>query len=131
MAFADRGQAANAGTHSDVDELPLMSPGLFSHALCKIGFYCIDYLTATSDEEQAFPNRCVSVDPKLQEDDFGADWRTDLAAAVCGKRTAALERKRVRSRTMNQDHLASYGMTRDPWFDTLDRLSRWDEVARK
>ncbi|KAF9337865.1 hypothetical protein BGZ91_009201, partial [Linnemannia elongata] len=101
-----------------------------------------------------------------------SDWRTGLAAAVCGKRTAALERKRVLSRTMSQDEFFSSssenGMDmsplapltaaniatvtavvesnnsttndeevnptdrprkRDPWFEALDRLARWDEVA--
>lgn len=99
-----------------------------------------------------------------------SDWRTGLAAAVCGKRTAALERKRVLSRTMSQDELFSSGngmaptalapltavniasvtvvesknsatnnensadptdrrRKRDPWFEALDRLARWDEVA--
>lgn len=122
---------------SDIDEaLPLVNPGRLSHALCKIGFDCIDYLTASTDDERPLPSRSPSLDPNgrstvLREDELGADWRTGLAAAVCGKRTAALERKRVRSRTMSQDHLASYGATKDPWFETLDRLSRWDEVANR
>jgi len=131
LASATREQVVDA----DADEaLPLVNPGRLSHALCKIGFDCIDYFTASTDDERPLPNRSLSLDPygrstMLREDEPGADWRTGLAAAVCGKRTAALERKRVRSRTMSQDHLASYGATRDPWFETLDRLSRWDEVA--
>ncbi|KAF9919600.1 hypothetical protein FBU30_010779 [Linnemannia zychae] len=91
-----------------------------------------------------------------------SDWRTGLAAAVCGKRTAALERKRALSRTMSQEEfLSGQGSSpssstlapltaaniaamsssnnsatlpdrqrkRDQWFETFDRLARWDEVA--
>ncbi|KAG0043288.1 hypothetical protein BGZ83_011631 [Gryganskiella cystojenkinii] len=132
----------------DDETLPIMSPGRISHALCKIGFDCIDYFTATTDdaldaamEKQKRPrpshrSNVSSLDPYirstgLRDDELNQDWQTGLAAAVGGKRTAALERKRARSRTMSVDQLSSYGSTRDPWFETLDRLSRWDEIVRK
>ncbi|KAI1313807.1 hypothetical protein EDD11_002514 [Mortierella claussenii] len=120
-----------------------LSPGSISHALCKIGFDCIDYFTATQDDAvpesprpSSSPNNTSSNGPqytsRMLEDLNEADWRTDLAAAVCGKRTAALERKRVLSRTMSQEDVVNATTTAangDPWFETLDRLARWDEVA--
>ncbi|KAF9135754.1 hypothetical protein BGW39_000624 [Mortierella sp. 14UC] len=189
-----------------------LSPASLSHALCKIGFDCIDYFTATQlddddDEDDtvdaagrtkqrqpqtptssptAETTYSVYTNPMLDEL-TDSDWRTGLAAAVCGKRTAALERKRVLSRTMSQEFLSAGGVSggvkalssssssssiapltaaniataavefessgtnntdtngvisneeegnsadrrrkRDPWFEALDRLARWDEVA--
>ncbi|KAF9906033.1 hypothetical protein EC991_001115 [Linnemannia zychae] len=183
-----------------------LSPASLSHALCKFGFDCIDYFTATQlddddddnhtttpaasaagpQNQQPQPptsstNPSVYTNPMLDEL-TDSNWRTGLAAAVCGKRTAALERKRALSRTMSQDEFMSAGgggasaktsfsiapltaadiatatvqfessrtkntdtsgvivneeegnstdrrRKRDPWFEALDRLARWDEVA--
>ncbi|KAG0277695.1 hypothetical protein BGZ95_005508 [Linnemannia exigua] len=171
-----------------------LSPASLSHALCKIGFDCIDYFTATQldDDDDDYNNTSAAsrkhkpqtptsspaggatypptyTNPMLDEL-TESDWRTGLAAAVCGKRTAALERKRALSRTMSQDEFLSGGANtmsppiapltasniaaasavessrtidtndvegnttdhrrkRDPWFEALDRLARWDEVA--
>ncbi|KAF9357066.1 hypothetical protein BGX34_009615 [Mortierella sp. NVP85] len=125
------------------DEILLapMSPGSISHALCKIGFDCIDYFTATQDDlaeppkpspnSASRPTDSLHYTSPLLEDLTEKDWKTGLAAAVCGKRTAALERKRALSRSTSQVDVtagtASVGSS--PWFETLDRLSRWDEVA--
>ncbi|KAG0239047.1 hypothetical protein B0O80DRAFT_448433 [Mortierella sp. GBAus27b] len=125
------------------DEIVLapMSPGSISHALCKFGFDCIDYFTATQDDlsEPPKPSSNSASRPTdgfgytspLLEDLTDRDWKTGLAAAVCGKRTAALERKRALSRSSSQvDITAGAGsIGNSPWFETLDRLSRWDEVA--
>ncbi|KAF9964068.1 hypothetical protein BGZ70_006982 [Mortierella alpina] len=132
--------------------IALTSPAKLSHALCKIGFDCIDYFTATQDDLLSEPpqpslsrnsNRTNRQDtlytsPLLNELS-DSDWRTGLAAAVGGKRAAALERKRALSRTMSQEEVMAStaamtaptpsGPRSDPWFQTLDRLSRWDEVA--
>lgn len=132
--------------------IALTSPAKLSHALCKIGFDCIDYFTATQDDlvsepPQPSPSRnsdrnnrqeTLYTSPLLHELS-DSDWRTGLAAAVGGKRAAALERKRALSRTMSQEEVmastaaitvpTTYGPRSDPWFQTLDRLSRWDEVA--
>ncbi|KAF9359153.1 hypothetical protein BGX26_013006 [Mortierella sp. AD094] len=119
-----------------------LSPASISHALCKIGFDCIDYLTATQDElapeppraspnTNGTPNHPVYTSPML-EDLNDSDWRTGLAAAVCGKRTVALERKRALSRSTSQVDIMDTTATapnNDPWFEALDRLARWDEVA--
>ncbi|KAK3829503.1 MAG: hypothetical protein JOS17DRAFT_775851 [Linnemannia elongata] len=174
----------NNNTQDMASTLAPLSPATLSHALCKIGFDCIDYFTATqldddNDDDAKPPTPTPSpvasayppvyTSPMLDEL-TDADWRTGLAAAVCGKRTAALERKRVLSRTMSQDEFFSSenGMDmsplapltaaniatvsavvepntsttndeeanptdrrrkRDPWFEALDRLARWDEVA--
>ncbi|KAG0064389.1 hypothetical protein BGZ89_009136 [Linnemannia elongata] len=163
-----------------------LSPATLSHALCKFGFDCIDYFTATALDDDndddtkpptPTPSPAASAYPPVYTSPMldeltDSDWRTGLAAAVCGKRTAALERKRVLSRTMSQDEFFSSssenGMDmsplapltaaniatvtavvesnnsttndeevnptdrprkRDPWFEALDRLARWDEVA--
>ncbi|KAF8948598.1 hypothetical protein BGZ47_003862 [Haplosporangium gracile] len=169
-----------------------LSPASLSHALCKFGFDCIDYFTATQldndDDDDDTPTQKkpsipapspaaalsspVYTSPMLDEL-TDSDWRIGLAA-VYGKRTAALERKRVLSRTMSQEEFLSPGngmditplvpltsvniapvtaaaesnsnstndddgagsanptdrpRKRDPWFEALDRLARWDEVA--
>ncbi|KAF8933484.1 hypothetical protein EDD21DRAFT_379156 [Dissophora ornata] len=122
-----------------------LSPGNISHAFCKIGFDCIDYFTATQDDlaseppkPSASPNNTQNTaqDPaytsRMLEDLSDSDWRTGLAAAVCGKRTAALERKRALSRTLSQEDVVATTTTdtsKEHWFETLDRLARWDEVA--
>lgn len=163
-----------------------LSPATLSHALCKFGFDCIDYFTATQFDDDndddtkpptPTPSPAASANPPVYTNPMldeltDSDWRTGLAAAVCGKRTAALERKRALSRTMSQDEFSSLssgnGMDvsplaplaaaniatvtaavesnngiandeeanptdrprkRDPWFEALDRLARWDEVA--
>ncbi|CAO3563538.1 unnamed protein product [Mortierella alpina] len=133
--------------------IALTSPAKLSHALCKIGFDCIDYFTATQDDLISEPpqpslsrnnNRdsrqeTLYTSPLLNELS-DSDWRTGLAAAVGGKRAAALERKRALSRTMSQEEVmtstaaaisapTTSSSRSDPWFQTLDRLSRWDEVA--
>ncbi|KAF9947499.1 hypothetical protein BGZ72_010513 [Mortierella alpina] len=132
--------------------IALTSPAKLSHALCKIGFDCIDYFTATQDDlvsepPQPSPSRNTNGNSRqeplytspLLNELSDSDWRTGLAAAVGGKRAAALERKRALSRTMSQEEVmattaavtvpTTYGPRNDPWFQTLDRLSRWDEVA--
>ncbi|KAF9116108.1 hypothetical protein BGX27_004906, partial [Mortierella sp. AM989] len=119
-----------------------LSPASISHALCKIGFDCIDYLTATQDDFGPEPPRVspntnstsnypVYTSPLL-EDLNDSDWKTGLAAAVCGKRTAALERRRALSRSTSQVDIMDTMSTianNDPWFEAFDRLARWDEVA--
>ncbi|KAG0297015.1 hypothetical protein BGZ96_007899 [Linnemannia gamsii] len=160
-----------------------LSPASLSHALCNFGFDCIDYFIATQlddDDEDTkpptpTPSPAVAACPPVYTSPMldeltDSDWRTGLAAAVCGKRTAALERRRALSRTMSQDEFLSSGngmaptalapltaaniasvtdvesknsatndensanstdrrRKRDPWFEALDRLARWDEVA--
>ncbi|KAG0374910.1 hypothetical protein BGX24_009772 [Mortierella sp. AD032] len=176
-----------------------LSPASLSHALCKFGFDCIDYFTATQLDDDDDDNNTFAASRKhkpqtptsspsptagggggttyppvytnpMLDELTESDWRTGLAAAVCGKRTAALERKRVLSRTMSQDEFLPGGANtmsppiapltasniaaasaaessrntdandvegntadrrrkRDPWFEALDRLARWDEVA--
>ncbi|KAG0355840.1 hypothetical protein BGZ54_000943, partial [Gamsiella multidivaricata] len=137
---------SNFGNNSRDDDILLgpLSPGSISHALCKIGFDCIDYFTATQDDlttsEPSKPTpspnnnnnamKSLAYTSPVFEDLTEADWRTDLAAAVCGKRTAALERKRALSRTMSQEDVGDATVaaaSNDPWFQTLDRLARWDE----
>ncbi|KAG0034409.1 hypothetical protein BGZ81_004890 [Podila clonocystis] len=50
-----------------------------------------------------------------------------LSHALCSVGfNSALERKRVLSRSSSQE---AVNVNNDPWFATLDRLSRWDEVA--
>ncbi|KAF9317850.1 hypothetical protein BG003_000246 [Podila horticola] len=111
-----------------ISTAPMMSPASLSHALCSVGFNCIDYFTATKDDAEELSlassiNRLRTPQDGLDDSSLVAgDW----AAAVCGKRTAALERKRVLSRSSSQE---AVNVTNDPWFATLDRLSRWDEVA--
>ncbi|KAF9993514.1 hypothetical protein BGZ65_010934, partial [Modicella reniformis] len=130
----------NATSHfsnskSDEILLPPMSPGSISHALCKIGFDCIDYFTATQDDlatEPPKPSPNSASRPNdgytspLLEDLTDRDWRTGLAAVVGGKRAAALERKRALSRSSSQvDVTAATGVgSSSAWFETLDRLSR-------
>lgn len=114
-----------------ISTAPMTSPASLSHALCSVGFNCIDYFTATRDdtlEELPSAKKNARSTPTLEFDDsslVAGDW----AAAVCGKRTAALERKRVLSRSASQEEVANANTGVDPWFATLDRLSRWDEVA--
>ncbi|KAF9209509.1 hypothetical protein BGZ49_003623 [Haplosporangium sp. Z 27] len=128
-------------TANDINIEAPLSPASISHALCKIGFDCIDYITATQDELVPEPpkmssnsnntaSRPVYTSPML-EDLHDSDWRTGLAAAVCGKRTAALERRRALSRTSSQVDIMEVGVTtdNDPWFEAIERLARWDEVA--
>lgn len=125
----------NLALTSDEEKListaPMLSPASLSHALCSVGFNCIDYFTATRDdpmEELSSSTKIARSTPALEFDDsslVAGDW----AAAVCGKRTAALERKRVLSRSASQEEVANAITSVDPWFATLDRLSRWDEVA--
>ncbi|KAF9410690.1 hypothetical protein BGZ94_001565 [Podila epigama] len=109
--------------------VPMMSPGgSISHALCSVGFNCIDYLTSSKDDYfESSPSSLSAANEAniaTDQEDLSADW----AAAVCGKRTAALERKRVLSRSSNHsDNIDA--SNNDPWFAALDRLSRWDEVA--
>ncbi|KAF9438647.1 hypothetical protein BGZ76_006208 [Entomortierella beljakovae] len=116
-----------------------LSPGRISHAFCMIGFDCIDYLTATQEDSTPEPPKVSSNTNKtsdypvytspMLEDLNDSDY---FAAAVCGKRTAALERKRALSRTTSQVDVAdatSNTSNNDPWFQALDRLARWDEVA--
>ncbi|KAF9334896.1 hypothetical protein BG006_001301 [Podila minutissima] len=113
-----------------ISTAPTLSPASLSHALCSVGFNCIDYFTATKDDPEETSstlsiNRHRSTPAQDGFDDsslVAGDW----AAAVCGKRTAALERKRVLSRSSSQE---AVNVNNDPWFATLDRLSRWDEVA--
>ncbi|KAF9999512.1 hypothetical protein BGZ80_003323 [Entomortierella chlamydospora] len=132
----------DASVTNDIDIKTPLSPARISHALCKIGFDCIDYLTATQDELAPEPpraspntngthNRPVYTSPMLEDLD-DSDWRRGLAAAVCGKRTAALERKRALSRSTSQVDIMDITTTapnNGPWFEALDRLARWDEVA--
>ncbi|KAG0029293.1 hypothetical protein BGZ82_008036 [Podila clonocystis] len=112
-----------------ISTAPMMSPASLSHALCSVGFNCIDYFTATRDDpEELSSSSSINRHRTPAQDGFddsslvAGDW----AAAVCGKRTAALERKRVLSRSSSQE---AVNVNNDPWFATLDRLSRWDEVA--
>ncbi|KAF9106343.1 hypothetical protein BGX29_009760 [Mortierella sp. GBA35] len=166
-----------------VSTLAPTSPASLSHALCRFGFDCIDYFTSSHDNDDNDEGAVYGVTPTntpaanssatqeppvytspMLDELTESDWRTGLAAAVCGKRTAALERKRALSRTMSQDEflvetvasstadtttavgtittdstttvtdIATTNPTdrlrkRDPWFEALDRLARWDEVA--
>ncbi|KAF9155140.1 hypothetical protein BG015_010934 [Linnemannia schmuckeri] len=182
----------NNNSQDMASTLAPLSPASLSHALCKFGFDCIDYFTATqldNDDDDDTPTQkkpptpapspaAASYSPiytsPMLDELTDSDWRTGLAAAVCGKRTAALERKRVLSRTMSQEEILSpkngvdisplapltaaniasvttaaesnsnstndddgagsanptdRRRKRDPWFEALDRLARWDEVA--
>ncbi|KAG0346639.1 hypothetical protein BG004_001181 [Podila humilis] len=126
-----------SNSEEDISTAPMliMSPGRLSHALCSVGFNCIDYFTATQDDtantscdSEKKRDRLLSEEERLSSEAAAGDW----AAAVCGKRTAALERKRVLSRTSSLEAVNSLNGTQeeiDPWFAALDRLSRWDEVA--
>ncbi|KAF9583148.1 hypothetical protein BGW38_010141 [Lunasporangiospora selenospora] len=130
-----------APTAADIP-FAMLSPASLSHALCKFGFDCIDYFTATQEEELASeparrpssrlglngPNGQTDCLHSVLAQDLNTDWKMGLAAAVCGKRTAALERKRALSRSMSQEEILA-SVNGDPWFTALDRLSRWDEVA--
>ncbi|KAF9570644.1 hypothetical protein EC968_001531 [Mortierella alpina] len=116
----NNGINSNSGVNSKYSEIgiALTSPAKLSHALCKIGFDCIDYFTATQDDLISEPpqpslsrnsNRndrqeTLYTSPLLNELS-DSDWRTGLAAAVGGKRAAALERKRALSRTMSQEEV--------------------------
>ncbi|KAF9915706.1 hypothetical protein BX616_005586 [Lobosporangium transversale] len=136
--------STNLSSSKGIDSLlaPL-SPGSIPHTLCKIGFDCIDYFTSTQDDLESevpkptsSPNNPHMTGPaytsRMLECLNEADWRTDIAAAVCGKRTAALERKRALSRTTSQEDVMATSETfasDDPWLQTLDRLARWEEVA--
>ncbi|KAG0296580.1 hypothetical protein BGZ98_000890 [Dissophora globulifera] len=137
---SNNNNSSNNSNKGDDVLLGPLSPGVLSHALCKIGFDCIDYFTATQDDiapelprPSSTPNTYGrSYKSPMLEDLSESDWRTGLAAAVCGKRTAALERKRVLSRSMSQVDVvtpSAIASTNGPWFETLDRLARWDEVA--
>ncbi|GJJ70649.1 hypothetical protein EMPS_02999 [Entomortierella parvispora] len=160
------GRSSRNGNQDSVQLSTVMtSPqgGRLPHALCSLGFDCIDFITATGGPEEvaassstetamnsspsAYPRSlaqrssatdvgCVSsfhghpqleAESRIQEDLEKADIAESWAAAVCGKRTAALERKRLLSRTFSQGSIEP--ANHDPWFETLDRLSRWDEVA--
>ncbi|CAO3570775.1 unnamed protein product [Mortierella alpina] len=149
-------EASGSSEVADQVVLTPMSPGgSLSHAFCSLGFSAIDYFTASEDDQASADRSTTAVRSGPQEGSLmeethlsacsttsdqvmefnttiledqrspNADW----AAAVCGKRTAALERKRVLSRTLSQENGVSLNNQQDPWFETLDRLSRWDEVA--
>ncbi|KAG0253964.1 hypothetical protein DFQ27_007110 [Actinomortierella ambigua] len=100
-----------------------------ARAIAGWGFNCIDYFTRTRDDDLA--DEIDDTPSHSQFCDVAAiegtrvldDCRPDFAA-VCGKRSAALTRKRVLSRSQSQ-----VSMTDDPWLEAIDRLSRWDEVA--
>ncbi|KAI8606090.1 hypothetical protein EDD21DRAFT_361988, partial [Dissophora ornata] len=124
-----------------VDELQLepKSPGSrLSHTLCKLGFRCIDYFTPLDDEPEQRQSsshvssryQCHAVITPMdseQTSDMDAinqgDKTADWTAALCGHRTAVLERRRALSRSTSQENGIS-----DPWYEAMDRLSRWDEV---
>lgn len=162
-----RGWSRNNYTNREPEQLSeaMTSPqgGRLSHAICGLGFDCIDFITATRTPEPSAASSSVSAvdsdrlaqtrsltqrtstkevgddqgycalgqsieaESRIPEDLYEVKGVADWAAAVCGKRTAALERKRVLSRTYSQESIEQ--TNRDPWFETLDRLSRWDEVA--
>ncbi|KAG0045818.1 hypothetical protein BGZ83_008956 [Gryganskiella cystojenkinii] len=151
------GRIMGSDRHQEDSEQLSISPqgGRLPHAICALGFHCVDILTASGAQEESASSTPLNHSPnaflprttatgsvrdsnsrnpieeeansKIQEDVYEDKGNVDWAAAVCGKRTAALERKRVLSRTFSQESLEP--VNHDPWFETLDRLSRWDEVA--
>ncbi|KAG0306877.1 hypothetical protein BGZ98_001530 [Dissophora globulifera] len=109
------------GNSDRFDELCLEPGNLgsrWSQAICNIGFSCIDYFTRMADEPMTEKSlvqnvcnvhRCKPVITPMalepdeakpnNEDDPIADW----TAALSGRRTATVERRRALSRTVSQE----------------------------
>ncbi|KAG0326472.1 hypothetical protein BGZ99_009504 [Dissophora globulifera] len=133
---------AITGNSDGFDEIYLEPENLgsrWSQAICNIGFSCIDYFTRMTDEPMTEKSlvqnvcnvhRCKPVITPMAlepdeakpntEDDPIADW----TAALSGRRTATVERRRALSRTVSQESGIS-----DHWYGAMDRLSRWDDAA--
>ncbi|KAI7822012.1 hypothetical protein BC939DRAFT_454488 [Gamsiella multidivaricata] len=123
----------NSSEYDYIDDLwlkPTSPGGRLSHAFCNLGFSFIDYFTPIEDGPVLKSGRTQqppllsqhAVDRSTEIDTANEGYTSDWATALCGKRTAVLERRRALSRTSSQDSNVS-----EPWLEALDRLSHWED----